>query len=94
MGWIMDLLTSVFESLFGCRHGNQSRPFTIDGHTYKVCLDCSHQIFYSAQTMKPLSGREVRQLRTLQANAGVAVMPATAEARVAVARRLKKIAAA
>ena len=94
MNWIMDLLTSVFESLFGCRHSNLSRPFTIHGHTYKVCMDCSGQVFYSRETMKPLSMREVRALHAADAVSAIAVMPATAEARVAVARRSRKIAAA
>lgn len=94
MRWIMDLLISVFESLFGCRHGNLSRPFTIDGQTYKVCMDCSSQVFYSRETMKPLRASEVRQLRAQQAAAAVTVMPATAAAREAVARRSRKNAAA
>jgi len=92
MRWIMDLLISVFESLFGCRHGNLSRPFTIEGQTYKVCMDCSSHVFYSPDTMKPLRASEVRRLRAQQAAAAVAVMPATAAAREAVARRARKIA--
>lgn len=94
MRWVMDLLISVFESLFGCRHGNLSRPFTIEGKTYKVCMDCSGQVFYSPETMRPLRARELRQMRAAEATAAVAVMPATAEAREAVARRSKKTAAA
>lgn len=94
MRWITEFLQSVFEAIFGCRHGNVSRPFTIDGQTYKVCMDCSTQVFYSPETMQPLSRREVRHLRTAQANAAVAIMPATAEAREAVARRARKTAAA
>jgi hypothetical protein len=94
MRWITDLLISVFESLFGCRHGNLSRPFTIDGQTYKVCMDCSSQVFYSPASMRPLRASEVRQLRAQQAASAVAVMPATAAAREAVARRSKKTVAA
>jgi hypothetical protein len=94
MRWIMDLFVSVFESLFGCRHSNLSRPFTIDGQTYKVCMECSSQVFYSKENMRPLRSREVRVLRAQQAAAAVAVMPATAAGREAVARRSKKSAAA
>ena len=94
MRWITDFFTSVLEALFGCRHSNLSRPFTIDAQTYKVCMDCSSQIFYSPETMKPLSARELRRHRTLETSASVAIMPATAEARDAVARRSKKTAAA
>lgn len=95
MRWITDLFQSIFEAIFGfCRHNNLSRPFTIDGQTYKVCMDCSQQVFYSRDTMLPLSRRELRHLRAEQANAAVAMMPATAEGREAVARRSRKTAAA
>ena len=95
MRWITELFQSIFEAIFGfCRHNNLSRPFTIDGQTYKVCMDCSQQVFYSRDTMLPLSRRELRHLRAEQANAAVAIMPASAEAREAVARRSRKTAAA
>ncbi len=95
MRWILELFQSVFEAIFGfCRHNNLSRPFTIEGQTYKVCMDCSQQVFYSRDTLLPLSRRELRHLRAEQAAAAVAVMPATAEARVAVTRRARKTAAA
>lgn len=95
MRWITELLQNIFEAIFGfCRHNNLSRPFTIDGQTYKVCMDCSQQVFYSSETMLPLSRRELRRLRAEQTNADVAVMPATAEAREAAVRRAHKTAAA
>jgi hypothetical protein len=95
MRWIMELFQSVFEAIFGyCRHSNLSRPFTIEGQTYKVCMDCSQQVFYSRETMLPLSRRELRHLRAEQAAAAVSIMPATAEAREAVIRRTHKTAAA
>lgn len=87
MRWIMEVLQSIFEAIFGCRHSNLSRPFTIEGHTYKVCMECSHQVFYSRDTMKPLSRRELRQLRAEEAAAAVSVMPATAAARDAIRRK-------
>src|ERR1700749_4360012 len=93
MGWIMKCFQSVIEAIFGySRYSNLSRPFTIEGQTYKVCMDCSQQIFYSRDTMLPLSRRELRHLRAEQATASVAMMPATAEAREA--RRSRKTAAA
>lgn len=94
MRWITEFLQSVFEAIFGCRHSHLSRPFTIEGQTYKVCMDCSTQVFYSSETMRPLSRRELRHLRAAQANASVAMMPATAQAREAAARRSRKTAAA
>jgi hypothetical protein len=37
---------TVLERLFGCWHRNVSRPFTISGRTYEVCLDCGKQFAY------------------------------------------------
>ena len=38
---------TVLERLFGCWHRNVSRPFTISGRTYEVCLDCGKQFAYA-----------------------------------------------
>jgi hypothetical protein len=38
---------TVIEWLFGCWHRNVSRPFTISGRTYEVCLDCGKQFAYA-----------------------------------------------
>jgi hypothetical protein len=95
MRWIMEFFQSVIEAIFGyCLHSNLSRPFTIEGQTYKVCMDCSQQVFYSRDTMLPLSRRELRRLHSEQGTAAVSVMPATAEAREAAVRRAHKTAAA
>ena len=40
------LLTTV-EFLFGCWHRNLSRPFTLSGWTYEVCLNCGKQFPYN-----------------------------------------------
>lgn len=81
MNAISDLFTSVFgffyEIIFGCRHSRQTRPFTIEAETYKVCLDCGRQIYYSTERMTALSSREVRRMRAAQAQSGTLhVMPA------------------
>jgi hypothetical protein len=55
------------EILMGCSHSRQTRPFTIESQTYKVCLDCGKQIYYSAQEMRPLSAWEIRRLKAAQA---------------------------
>ena len=34
------LLASYFLRLFGCRHMQMSRPVTLNGETYRFCLDC------------------------------------------------------
>jgi hypothetical protein len=39
-------LQHVFESIFGCWHRKLSRPFTLSGWTYEVCLDCGKQFPY------------------------------------------------
>lgn len=76
MGVLRAVFGFIFEIFFGCRHDHLTRPFTLERHTYKVCLDCGKQVFYSTATMRPLRGRE---LRRLQAAAGeVTVMPAAA----------------
>ena len=64
MTWIHSLLGFIYDILFGCRHWSQTRPFTLEQQTYKVCLDCGKQIYYSRERMTPLSAREVRRLKT------------------------------
>ena len=36
----------TFELLFGCWHRNLSRPFTLSGWTYEVCLTCGKKFAY------------------------------------------------
>ena len=36
----------AFESVFGCWHRNRSRPFTLSGWTYEVCLNCGKKFAY------------------------------------------------
>jgi hypothetical protein len=61
--WIQSLLGFFYDILFGCRHWSQTRPFTLEQQTYKVCLDCGKQIYYSPERMTPLSAREVRRMK-------------------------------
>jgi len=70
MTWIQNLLGFFYDILFGCRHWSQTRPFTLEQQTYKVCLDCGKQIYYSRERMTPLSAREVRRMK---AEAGLPV---------------------
>ena len=63
MNWIQSLLGFFYDIIFGCRHWSQTRPFTLDQQTYKVCLDCGKQIYYSRERMTPLSAREVRRMK-------------------------------
>jgi hypothetical protein len=76
----MNIFRAIFnffyEIFFGCSHERQTRPFTLDAHTYKVCLDCGTQLYYSADTMRPLRGREVRRMKALQASEVKVMAPA------------------
>jgi hypothetical protein len=73
---IRSLLGFIYDVIFGCRHNHQTRPFTLKRQTYKVCLDCGKQIFYSPERMTPLTAREVR--RAQAASTGLLTMvPAT-----------------
>jgi hypothetical protein len=104
MRTITNFLSSVlgffYELTFGCRHNRQTRPFTLESETYKVCLDCGRQIFYSSERMTPLTGREVRRMKAAQAEAGVLVhraphtMPTAAAERKVLAERGRKTTAA
>jgi hypothetical protein len=76
MNWIQSLLGFFYDILFGCRHWSQTRPFTLEQQTYKVCLDCGKQIYYSTERMTPLSAREVRRMKTATTGP-VTVIPTT-----------------
>ena len=74
----MNVLRTIFnffyEILFGCSHERLTRPFTLQKQTYKVCLDCGMQIYYSPVNMRALNAREVRRMKAVQASE-VKVMP-------------------
>lgn len=67
MNVLIDCLRAVvsffMEILFGCNHSRLTRPFTLGEETYKVCLECGKQIYYSAQEMRPLTLGEVRRMK-------------------------------
>lgn len=75
MRWLEAIGNFFYEILFGCHHGRLTRPFTIEQQTYKVCLDCGKQIFYSAEKMAPLTAREIRHLKASRLGE-VKIMPA------------------
>lgn len=41
----------IFGSLFGCRHQQLSRVFTIRKRTYRVCVECGREFEYSWELM-------------------------------------------
>jgi hypothetical protein len=89
MTFIQSLLGFFYDILFGCRHWSQTRPFTLEQQTYKVCLDCGKQIYYSTERMTPLSAREVRRLKAAAAGP-VAVIGSSRPADSFFARRANK----
>jgi hypothetical protein len=48
----MRRLRWLLRSLFGCRHADLSRVFTIDNRSYQVCFECAEQIDYSLERMR------------------------------------------
>jgi hypothetical protein len=66
MSILRAILNFFYEMLLGCRHDRLTRPFTIEQQTYKVCLDCGKHVYYSPDTMRPLSAREMRRMRAVQ----------------------------
>ena len=77
----MNLLRIIFnffyEIILGCSHEHLTRPFTLQQETYKVCLDCGKQMYYSPITMRPLNAREVRRMHAMHAGE-VRVIPSSA----------------
>jgi len=60
-------LASALEFAFGCHHSRLSRVFTINGHSYRVCCDCSAKLRYSLETMSIQRRRRLPSaLRRLQ----------------------------
>lgn len=39
-------LHNMLEFIFGCWHRKLSRPFTLSGWTYEVCLNCGKKFAY------------------------------------------------
>jgi hypothetical protein len=77
-GPVVNIICAIFNFLYeivlGCSHQHLTRPFTLQQETYKVCLDCGKQIYYSPVTMRQLTAREVRRMQAAQAGE-VRVMP-------------------
>lgn len=77
MQFLADVLAKIVNFFFGCHHERLTRMFTLEQETYKVCLDCGSHIYYSLETLRPLSPRELRRMRAARAGE-VRVMPASA----------------
>ncbi len=68
------LCDTAIDLCLGCRHDRVTRPFTIEDESYMVCLDCGKQLFYSLETMRRLSSRELRRMRAARSG-GLRVLP-------------------
>ena len=66
MSILRAIVNFLYEILLGCRHDRLTRPFTLEQQTYKVCLDCGKHLFYSPDTMRPLSARQMRRMQAVQ----------------------------
>ena len=42
----IDWILMIVDSVFGCWHRHRSRPFTLSGWTYEVCLNCGRKFNY------------------------------------------------
>lgn len=59
MSWLQSIYAFFSEIFFGCSHGHLTRPFTLQAHSYKVCLDCGKQFPYSLEKMRLLHSWEL-----------------------------------
>jgi hypothetical protein len=59
MQWIQAFLGFIFDLFFGCRHDHLTRPFTLQAHSYKICLDCGRELPYSLTAMRLLRPWEI-----------------------------------
>ena len=50
-GTTFEMPSRFLNLLFGCRHRQISRVFTIHGSSYKVCVECGTRFEYSLDTM-------------------------------------------
>lgn len=46
-----NLVLGIVRRAFSCWHRHISRPFTLCGRTYEVCLDCGKELPYSLERM-------------------------------------------
>jgi len=65
MSVIRAIASFFHEILPGCSHSRQTRIFTVQQETYRVCLDCGKHIPYSPLTMRPLTAREIRNRKAV-----------------------------
>jgi hypothetical protein len=62
----MEWLARVLDLLFGCRHRNLSRVFTIGGQTYRVCCGCGAKFSYSLANMSTMPRQPSTRITALR----------------------------
>lgn len=62
MSWLRAIYNFFYEILLGCNHGHLTRPFTLQTHSYKVCLDCGRQLPYSLEKMRAMHPWEIARV--------------------------------
>ena len=75
MSWLIAIYSFFYEIFFGCSHSHMTRPFTLQAHSYKVCLDCGRQFPYSLEKMRTLHVWEVLNLQPEVAQLAPVVLP-------------------
>ena len=73
--WIQMGIEFVFDLFFGCRHAHLTRPFTMESHSYKICLDCGHEMPYSLEAMRLLHPWEIMRANNAPASEMPTAMP-------------------
>lgn len=53
---ILQWLSSLLASVFGCWHRDVSRPFTRQGQTYRSCVDCGAHRRFDLRTWEDRGG--------------------------------------
>ena len=79
MSFLMTFAGYIYDAIFGCRHSNVTRPFTMGKdsgkETYKVCLDCGRELAYSATTMKFVRRPMLRPVTSLATQPSLSIAP-------------------
>ncbi len=78
MQWVQMGLEFLFDLFFGCRHAHLTRPFTLESRSYKICLDCGHEMPYSLESMRLLHPWEIMRAAKTPAHAMQEPVPALA----------------
>lgn len=78
MQWVQMGLVFVFDLFFGCRHAHLTRPFTLESRSYKICVDCGHEMPYSLESMRLLHAWEIMRAGKAHPQEMPAVIPALA----------------